>query len=88
MKVVRHDRKGVDLPACPDDRGFECVHEAAYGAGIREDSCAVVSTGEHMIKRVGIFGARSSGHPARKHIKKGQNNGTYSLKEKGQATRW
>jgi hypothetical protein len=37
---------------------------------------------------VRVFGAWSSGHPASKHIKRGQNNGTYSLKEKGQATRW
>jgi hypothetical protein len=64
------------------------MHEAAYGAGILEDRRAVVAAGEHVIQRVRVFGAWASRHLTIKYRKKRKNNGTYYLKEKGQATRW
>ena len=67
MEMVRHDRKGVDLPSCPDDRDFERLHEAAHGAGIGEDSSAVVAAGEYMVQSVRVFGAWASRHLTSKH---------------------
>ena len=68
VEMVRHDRKGVDLPACSDDCGLEGMHEAAHGAGISEDGRAVVTTGEYVVQSVRVFGAWASGHWTSKQV--------------------
>ena len=75
MEMVWHDRKGIDLPSCPDDRGFEGLHEAADGAGVREDGRAVVATGEYVVQSVRVFGAWASGHVTSKQRKRRKTTG-------------
>ena len=75
VEVVRHDRKGIDLPSCPDNRGFERLHEAAHGAGICEDSRAVVPAGEYVVQSGRIFGAWASGHRTSKPRKRRKTTG-------------
>ena len=75
MEMVRHDRKGVDLPSCSDDRSLEGMHEAAHGAGIGEDSRAIVTAGEYVVQSGRVFGAWVSGHAASKHRKSRKTTG-------------
>ena len=62
MKVVLHEDIGVELQFKSFDHPAEGVKKSQVIFLISEDFSALISTGQHVVKSIGVVHPKGSGH--------------------------